>query len=663
MKNLKTKLVSVLAAAVMAIGLLPAQAASNTVTIANTKDYDYITETNPAGSNFLVMQSSASNIEKGSYVEYHIYAEDEGVYNIVWKGNRMAGSGYVSAMTLSVNGAVIPNETVQITKVYDENFADQIASVKFNAGINVIRFKLNNIPESRSDNMGIFQLESLSVVPVSANTINENGTLIVEAQNYIAGSHALTECTDNATSCYGGSFYYPGVITSRAVSYSYSVYADAPGNYDMTVYASNRVNWLGRFEVLVNGVSVGNSEAGGAFDKYKAHVGGNDTWFIRRHNPITVRLNEGENTVVIRSHDKGTNSNYGFALDCFKFAPKTAGTFYYEGEAASGDPITGGNGAGFSNDSWNRVWESNQNAITTFNVPAGDYELQMALGADIDLSAISGGRYLGTAAISIDGGEPIALTGENCEILKTWSEGSDFRKFTGIWKYKPGLPALTEGTHTLQILCTGKGSAGSNNLVVFDYFELIPSDRAVGDVTLTTASNKVAVGSTLETAAKLYYASGYEYNESLIESVAFTSSNTNVATVDENGVITGQNPGVATITVTFNGEHTATAKVSVYDESGIVPVSAAYDEEKAKVTLKFTRIEEGTGTAAAFIGAYAQENGTDTSFTDAQLAEGINPARSRVVTVTKPISGDKITAFVWNSVAGMKPICDEITVK
>jgi len=663
MKNLKNKLISLLAAATMCIGMLPAMAsASDAVITINPSEPDFITQTHPSYSKeYLAMQSTQPNIDAGSYVEYYVYAEDEGVYNIKWKGNKMAGNQWVSQITLSVNGTEIDNSLIRSVAV-DTNFANQATAVQFQAGINIIRFTVNNIPTSQT--MGTFYLHNLSVTPASASTIVDGKTLIIEAQNYIDGTHEQTEIANTNSNCYGGSFFH-SAVRSVPVSYTYSLYAPEAGEYNLELFASDNVGWLGRFEVLINDTKIGDMSEGSAF--HISNVAstvdtGNNTFFIRKYNKVAVDLEKGENIVIIRSYSAPSNNNYGFALDCMKFTPKNVGgSFFFEGEEGRASEVHPQ--AGLSGGKWHRIWENNKNTVTTFTAPAGTYELQLTIGAEIDKAQHLNGIYCGTAAISIDGGELIDLTGENCKVVRG-IPGTGFCANTAVWKYVPGVEFAEGGTHSIKLVCTGAGeTAPNNNFVGFDCLELFPTGLEIGEADLTVATNKLAVGATLETEANLYYENGYTYNKSLIESVAYTSSNTNVATVDENGVITGQNPGVANITVTYNGEYTATAKVSVYDESGIVPVSTSYNAEKSTVTMTFTRIAEGTGSADVFIGGYAQENGVDTSFTDGQLVEGVNPARGRVSSFTRTVSGDKVKAFVWNSLEGMKPICDEITVK
>ncbi|MBO5060533.1 MAG: Ig-like domain-containing protein [Clostridia bacterium] len=652
-KNLKNKLISVLAAAVMLAGILPASAADAagySMSITDAHDWDAAANFNEAGgSSCLVMQISAAELERGSYVEYSVYAEDESAYNLEFKSSPIADGSYTSPATVTLNGVDV---NASLKKSIDTNTKIYSAAVVLNPGENKIRFtvtgKKPNAAADGTGEQGLFHLYYVNVTEQTSGTIVEGNTLIVEAQNYADASHSsLTELS--ASNCYGGSYYYFPVITTGTVFLQYNVVAPATGEYSMELFASDRVTWLGRWELLINGEKVGDTSEGGIFQTGPSYAAANNTWFVRKFSPVTVNLNEGENTILIRSYEGGpNNNNRGFALDCFKFTKDAIGSLKFE-------EINGKtNGSQYSGTLALQMFYSAASATGdkntyTLTAPAGEYDLYVCACSSVWTS------YLGTIAFNLNNAGLVDFTTDNVTKIASISDIGG--------KFKYNTPITLTGEDTLVIENTAVAAAGTNNYVLYDYFELVPKDAEIATVDLMVDENKLAVGETLQASSQAYYENGYICSDMLIESVTYTSSNTNVATVDEDGIITGMNPGLATITVTYNDTYTASVKVSVYDESGIVPFASSYDEENTKATVKLARIGEGTGDAVVIIGAYSvDENGNDVSYENVQLGEA-SPAYGRVKTVAKTITGEQIRAFVWDSISGMKPLSDPIELK
>ena len=129
----------------------------------------------------------------------------------------------------------------------------------------------------------------------------------------------------------------------------------------------------------------------------------------------------------------------------------------------------------------------------------------------------------------------------------------------------PGVN-FAAGTHTFAIKYVAVGSNGNagNVFIFYDCFEIVPKNAEIGEATLEVSSNKMACGSTMAAESELYYTTGYICNDELIESVSYESSNTNVATVDEDGAVYAAGIGTATITAkTADGAVSATCKVTV----------------------------------------------------------------------------------------------------
>lgn len=645
-KKIKNRLISIIAAAVMLIGTLPAYAAVPSVAISNPLEFDEGFAFNPAdGGGYLAMQMTQGAIEaeRKPYVEYSVYVEDAGEYKIDFKSSPIVSPKYTSPATVTINnvelsGIAQVQSIDDITKVYS-------AITNLSAGENKIRFTVTGERANggNSSMFGLFHLFYVNVTPNTTKTIVDGNTLVVEAEDYETASHTLTKREDNAANCYGQDYYYTGVLTSP-VTLTYNVSAENEGFYDMTLYASSRENYLGRFEVLINGTKIGDmSENGGVFEKYIGTVCSNAPWMIRNFNTVKVKLNKGANSLIIRSYEGGpSNNNYGFALDCFKFASKTKLAFDDIGGAVSGTQYYGGAAKQMFN-------AASYNQTYTLDVPAGTYDMYVCAASSVWTP------YLGTLSFKLGAGEYVDFTTSNV------TKGEAVSGIEGHFKYNE--PITLSGNDTLEFSCTAVAASGSNNYVLFDYFELVPRDVAINKASIDVATNKLACGATMQASGKLYYENGYECGRYAVESVSYASSNARVATVDENGLITAINPGVAEISVTYNGTYTASAKISVYDESGIVPVSTSYDNATGEAVVKLTRISDSTENAAVIIGAYNAENGVRTSFADVQLESDINPTRGRVKTVRKTITGDNVCVFVWDSLNGMKPITDAVELK
>lgn len=647
--KIKNRLISIIAAAVMLIGTLPAYAAVPSVEISDPFKYDEAFAFTPAnGGGYLAMQMSKSDIEavQKPYVEYSVYAEDAGEYKIEFKSSPIVSPQYTSPATVTINNAELSG--INQVQEIDVNTRVYSAITNLSAGENKIRFTVTGERANGGDEnlFGLFHLFYVNVTPNGSKTIVDGNTLVVEAEDYETATHSLTQRTDNASSCYGGDYYHTSV-RNTSVTLTYNVSVENEGFYDMTLYASSKEDYLGRYEVLINGTSIGDMKDGGVFASYKRGVCNNATWMIREFSPVKVKLNKGANSLVIHSYEGGPiNSNYGFALDCFKFAPKTKLAFDDIDGTSSGTQYYGG--------AAKQLFTTSDPQTYTLDVPAGTYDMYACAGSSVWTD------YLGTLSFKLGDGEYVAFTTSNV------TKGEAVSGTAGHFKYNE--PITLSGNDTLEFKCTAAAAVApsggnANNYIMFDYFELVPRNVAIGKADIDVTSNKLACGETMQASSKLYYENGYECGRYAVENVSYASSNTKVATVDENGLITANNPGVAEISVTYNDTYTARTTISVYDESGIVPFSTSYDAETGNAVIKLTRVNDGTGDAAVIIGGYNKEGGIPTSLTDVKLESGVSPTRGRVETVRKTVTGDKVRLFIWDSLSNMKPITDFIELK
>ena len=123
------------------------------------------------------------------------------------------------------------------------------------------------------------------------------------------------------------------------------------------------------------------------------------------------------------------------------------------------------------------------------------------------------------------------------------------------------------------------------------------------------------------------------------DTITFSSSDENVATVKENGVINTKNYGTTTITASTSGGRTATCTLRVLSDGTIIKFEAEKNGDTANVHIETGIVPAG---AAVYIAAY-DKDGVLTSFTAADLAD-------YTADTTIPINGTrKLKAFVWDS--------------
>lgn len=661
MRKIKTKLISLIAAAAMLIATVPAMATSDSIEITDymsadekySFNWDAAEESQSQGR--LVVQTSKTQqtAENKPYFGYSVYSEEGGVYTLKFTSSPIVSPEWTSPATVTLNGSVVND--IRKTKDYDVNKKDYEAVVTLKAGENKIRFTITDKrAQSETESVyGLFHFYNLSLTPAGSKTINESGTLIVEAQNYETSTHTLTEITQDGKNCYGGNYYTIAAsekgTTAKEANITYNLEAPDDGFYSMTLYASNHQGWLGDFEVTLNGKSLGNSMADGAFYSGIGAIAypGGAVYMIYKHNAVTVWLNKGDNILTIKSCAKADNGNYGFALDCFKFEPQPAPSLIFDeingDKAYSNENYHGGKGRQLFKDA---------TMTYTLDLPAGTYDLYVCAECTVWT------QYLAPLGFKLGDAEGYTdfSTDNVTTVEKKYSNGGEFKYNTQI--------TLDGSTTTLTFKTTAASPLNSNgNYVLFDYFELVPTAATISAPSISAPSNVMSCGTTMQLTSALRYDNGYSCSDRFIESVSYASSDTRVATVDANGLVTANNPGVADISVTYNDTYTAKLNITVYDESGVVPVSISYNSETGEAVVKLTRTGSGTGNAAVIVGAYSVQDGTSTSLSNVKVFSDLNPAVGRITTIRHTLTGDSVCAYIWDSLSGMKPITEAITLK
>ena len=122
------------------------------------------------------------------------------------------------------------------------------------------------------------------------------------------------------------------------------------------------------------------------------------------------------------------------------------------------------------------------------------------------------------------------------------------------------------------------------------------------------------------------------------DTITFSSSDENVATVKENGVINTKNYGTTTITASTSGGRTATCALRVLSDGTIIKFDSEKNGDTANVHIETGIVPAG---AEVYIAAYDRD-GVLTSFTTADLAD-------YTADTTIPTTGArKLKAFIWD---------------
>lgn len=655
-RTFKTKLISVIAAAAMLAGTLPVFASGSNIISIDTKAENMDNRHNCWGDttneDFLVLKTNqgANPDEDKPWVEYYVYVEKTSYYDIEFKSSFIDDAVYTSNQTVAIDGEEI-NSLLSKGKIDETSKIDAVYSgtVNLDTGMHTIRFTMKQSVDKGGDlgKMNWFRLFYIKLKPVSSGTIVQDEKLIVDAAAIISGTHELTRFTEDTS---GNSFdklfnkdmhRTPEEYTASNISLKYIVTTPESGIYSMVVHGSSAEEYWGGCKVVI-----GNTEYS------DVSFSDTDQYFNAGHCRVrkaqNVTLKKGDNVFYVKSNEKGKlNGNYGFTLDRIEFIP-TGNLLVNADEGKGGDRknVTGGKGG--------NIWYINGETQVwsyTLNVPAGEYNLYFGAGEGITNS------WLGEMGFKIGDSDVVEVTNDNVTL-----NGNKYVLNCVDMKYNS--PITLTDTETVKISRTAPAQNGTNNYIEFDYFELVPVNYTLS-AEIKVAETMLQKGTETTASSKLYYDNGAVASDRLITSVAYSSSDSTVAAIDNDGKITANNSGNATITATYQGKdgqkYTAFENVIVYGEDGIIPVSVSYDTQTKTASVKLSTNSDTPTTASVILGGYKTENGA-TKFTDIHT-ESKSIERGRVATVSHTIDGDNIRAFIWDSLDGMKPVRDDIKIK
>lgn len=154
------------------------------------------------------------------------------------------------------------------------------------------------------------------------------------------------------------------------------------------------------------------------------------------------------------------------------------------------------------------------------------------------------------------------------------------------------------GTYDLRPVCRTNGLTSDEDWVDVELYpnETLPTITVTNasepehiDITFSVESNEVQVGKTMQ----------IEHNKTYNGSVTYTSNNTDIATVDENGIISGIAIGTVTITVTgeANGFFNQTTTNLTIDVTNLV-------KDNVEFTISDTSVRKGNTLSISWSDAY-----------------------------------------------------------
>lgn len=111
------------------------------------------------------------------------------------------------------------------------------------------------------------------------------------------------------------------------------------------------------------------------------------------------------------------------------------------------------------------------------------------------------------------------------------------------------------------VVATAPGGLADSALVT-----VIQNDNSVAKVVITSATNTLVVGATLQLTARAYNASNQEIPG---QNATWTSSNPNVLSVNSNGLVTAQIAGQASVTASVAGVSSLPLPIQVIPASGL----------------------------------------------------------------------------------------------
>lgn len=217
----------------------------------------------------------------------------------------------------------------------------------------------------------------------------------------------------------------------------------------------------------------------------------------------------------------------------------------------------------------------------------------------------------------------------------TWSSND-----TTVATVNAGGTVTGKAAGTAKVRATSEGQSASATITV--------TPAPVASVTLDRTSAAIAAGSSVTLTATTKDAAGTVLTG---RAVTWSSSNTAVATVDQNGVVTGKTVGTDTVTATSEGKTAqavitvnpgAVASVTVAPSSASV-LAGMFDTTLVRVALTATAKDVAGNTVSGQSVAWTSSDTTIARVDASGVVHGYNTG---TVTITATVGGQKGTSTV-----------------
>lgn len=217
---------------------------------------------------------------------------------------------------------------------------------------------------------------------------------------------------------------------------------------------------------------------------------------------------------------------------------------------------------------------------------------------------------------------------------------------------------LTKGDIEISFAALSLKADASEILFGLDVINLV-RDKDYENIKIDAASDEIEANKTMQLAAKDQYNSLFENDDTA--TVIWESSNANIFTIDENGLLTAKNPGVATVTLDVNGVQ-AKKDIKVYASDAKIVVNSV-KLDGSNVVVEYVAKGNLDENGVTFIaGRYTSESGA-LAETKAVKLEGNEPYMIRTERITLDGTDGPIKLFTWVDLNNIKPIFSAFDVK
>ena len=681
------------------------------------------------GSNtYITLNGDTFDDADKPYLSYKIFAEKQGEYSLEFVSSTVPESivsdwqnwspfsiSINDETPIAINGTLLiawattgaenlfGTRYIAVNGVY--SYAKYRIPVHLNAGENILTFTV----EGKKD---IDEGYHFSLDGFSLNYLRDNSDCIfVSANEAFAGNGYMNTVSD--ANAEGGAYnqLYRSDL-SAAIYADYMVYSDHDGEFRLDFSGSHPRRYLSGWSLDINRtqkILTGNDTDGDGYDDaYSNEVTAvceyvNDVDYVGYMANRTAHLKKGVNIVRLAAESPrtdGKNTGYLFNFDCMKFTPVSApeaeaesiGTktqYEHIDSAASG--VSGGKYTAVvipvSKDEDGKVIGLKGKSELSYSViiPRDDsYELEMDMSGYVE--ATDAHMYRAPVKLRVDDGEEIRLVcggsyynmeGDQQKMDATISKimqlslsggayGGNFEGYFARYRLNEPLQ-MDAGVHTITFIIDEIARNNSNALFALDKFSLVPTGEGVPDTAVAAAENSAVIcGGRTQLSLKVFDPEGIMVDNDDLN-IVYSSDKPAVASVDENGIVTGKNAGSAVITVRAEGYgESAESKCNIYVFNGQCPIIVTGVTAEDNNTIISCVNGNKVSIVPTFIAVrYNITNGEDSSFVDVKTksVDVKTPGVTADHTLAADNTADRTVVYVWDNTEDMHSYYEKVYAK